>query len=57
MADIPPSPPLVPPPRYMTDAFSAFYKLHKDSHVPLRTAAYMKALQRVAVAQVNRGFD
>ena len=41
----------------MTDAFAAFYKLHKDAHVPLRTAAYMKALERVATAQINRGFD
>jgi glutamate dehydrogenase (NAD(P)+) len=41
----------------MTDAFSAFHKVSKDSHMPLRTAAYMKALQRVATAQINRGFD
>ena len=41
----------------MTDAFASFYKLSKDSHLPLRTAAYVKALQRVAMAQINRGFD
>ena len=41
----------------MTDAFAAIWAIHTERKVPLRTAAFMKALQRVTQAEVHRGFD
>lgn len=41
----------------MTDAFAAIWQIHKEKGVPLRTAAFVKALQRVTRAEVHRGFD
>lgn len=43
--------------RKMTDAFAAIWDIHKEKGVPLRTAAFVKALQRVTQAEVHRGFD
>jgi glutamate dehydrogenase (NAD(P)+) len=43
--------------RKMTDAFAAIWKLHVEKKLPLRTAAFVKALQRVTRAEVHRGFD
>lgn len=43
--------------RKMTDAFAAIWDIHKEKNVPLRTAAFVKALQRVTRAEVHRGFD
>jgi len=43
--------------RKMTDAFAAIWKIHKEMGVPLRTAAFIKALQRVTRAELHRGFD
>lgn len=42
--------------RTMTDAFAAIWSVHKAHKVPLRTAAFMLALQRVSTAAVQRGF-
>ena len=42
--------------RYMTDAFEEVHKVSKDRGVPLRVAAYMLAVQRVASAECHRGF-
>jgi glutamate dehydrogenase (NAD(P)+) len=41
----------------MTDAFQAIWDMHKEKNVPLRTAAFIKALQRVTRAEIHRGFD
>lgn len=43
--------------RKMTDAFAAIWKIHTEKKVPLRTAAFIKALQEVTRAEVHRGFD
>lgn len=43
--------------RKMTDAFAAIWAIHKEKGLPLRTAAFVKALQRVTRAEVHRGFD
>mmetsp|Transcript_11863 Transcript_11863/g.25473 ORF Transcript_11863/g.25473 Transcript_11863/m.25473 type:complete len:449 (-) Transcript_11863:687-2033(-) len=43
--------------RKMTDAFAAIWEIHKQKNIPLRTAAFVKALQRVTRAEVHRGFD
>ena len=43
--------------RKMTDAFKAIWEIHTDRKVPLRTAAFVKALQRVTQAELHRGFD
>jgi glutamate dehydrogenase (NAD(P)+) len=32
-------------------------QIHKDKGIPLRTAAFVKALQRVTRAEIHRGFD
>ena len=32
-------------------------QIHKDQKVPLRTAAYVRALQSVTRAHIQRGFD
>ena len=41
----------------MVDAFQAIWELHTSDGIPLRTAAFVKALQRVTRARVHRGFD
>lgn len=43
--------------RKMTDAFAQIWKIHKDKGVPLRTAAFVKALHEVTRAELHRGFD
>lgn len=43
--------------RKMTDAFAALWGVHREMAVPLRTAAFVVALQRVTRAEVHRGFD
>lgn len=43
--------------RKMTDAFAHIWSIHKEKNVPLRTAAFIKALQNVTRAEVHRGFD
>eukprot|EP00878_Enallax_costatus_P010319 GHUV01010769.1.p1 GENE.GHUV01010769.1~~GHUV01010769.1.p1 ORF type:complete len:399 (+),score=80.78 GHUV01010769.1:457-1653(+) len=43
--------------RYMTDAFHQINKIAKVHKVPLRTAAFLLAVQRVADAEKHRGFD
>ena len=44
-------------PAVMVDAFQAIWELHTEDKIPLRTAAFVKALQRVTRARVHRGFD
>ncbi len=41
----------------MTDAFGAIWEIARDRKIPLRTAAFVKALQRVTRAEIHRGFD
>eukprot|EP01026_Neomeris_dumetosa_P017043 TRINITY_DN16502_c0_g1_i2.p2 TRINITY_DN16502_c0_g1~~TRINITY_DN16502_c0_g1_i2.p2 ORF type:complete len:271 (-),score=41.67 TRINITY_DN16502_c0_g1_i2:381-1193(-) len=41
----------------MTHAFSELWKIHTDKQLPLRTSAFHVALQRVATAHINRGFN
>jgi len=41
----------------MRDAFHAIWEVHQAKKVPLRTAAFIKALQRVTRAHIHRGFD
>lgn len=43
--------------RKMTDAFKAIWDIHTECKIPLRTAAFVKALQRVTRAELHRGFD
>lgn len=43
--------------RVMIEAFEAIWELHTEDKIPLRTAAFVKALQRVTRARVHRGFD
>eukprot|EP00879_Flechtneria_rotunda_P014212 GHRR01014849.1.p1 GENE.GHRR01014849.1~~GHRR01014849.1.p1 ORF type:complete len:170 (+),score=47.31 GHRR01014849.1:1123-1632(+) len=43
--------------RKMTDAFSKIWAIHKEKNVPLRVAAFVKALQEVTRAEIHRGFD
>jgi len=43
--------------RKMTDAFKGIWDVHQEMQVPLRTAAFIVALQRVTRAEVHRGFD
>mmetsp|Transcript_28219 Transcript_28219/g.71949 ORF Transcript_28219/g.71949 Transcript_28219/m.71949 type:complete len:464 (-) Transcript_28219:476-1867(-) len=42
---------------YMTAAFTAMHHLARDRGVPLRTAAYMVALERLARSAGNRGHE
>jgi len=42
--------------RQMVDAFGSFYDISKQRNVPLRTAAFIKAIMRVTRASLNRGF-
>lgn len=41
----------------MTEAFQAIWQIHEEKRIPLRTAAFVKALQRVTRAHIHRGFD
>lgn len=43
--------------RKMTDAFHKIWAIHQDKGVPLRVAAFIKALQEVTRAEIHRGFD
>lgn len=43
--------------RYMTDAYHNISKIAADHKVPLRVAAYLLAVKRVATAEQHRGFD
>ncbi|KAK9806853.1 hypothetical protein WJX72_005070 [[Myrmecia] bisecta] len=43
--------------RLMTDAFAAVWALHEDKRCTLRTAAFMRGLEKVTQAHINRGFD
>lgn len=43
--------------RYMTDAFRAMYDESQRYKVPLRTAAYISAINRVSTVALRRGFD
>lgn len=43
--------------RKMTDAFEAVWNIHLERKTTLRTAAFVKALQRVTQAELHRGFD
>ncbi|MEW5302066.1 MAG: hypothetical protein WDW36_004876 [Sanguina aurantia] len=43
--------------RKMTDAFEAVWSIHQERKITLRTAAFVKALQRVTQAELHRGFD
>jgi hypothetical protein len=47
----------IPPPAVMTDAFRGIWELSQQDGIPLRTAAFAIALQRVLRARLNRGFD
>ncbi len=49
----------LPAPRaaVMTDAFRAIWDIHETDGLPLRTCAFVKALQRVTRARIHRGFD
>jgi glutamate dehydrogenase (NAD(P)+) len=40
--------------RKMTDAFHAIWKIHTDRNLPLRTSAFVKALQEVTRAEIHR---
>ena len=40
----------------MTDAFRAVFQVAQDRKVPMRTAAFVLALERVAKAERRRGF-
>lgn len=41
----------------MTNAFQDIWEVHEDTKLPLRTCAFVKALQRVTRARVHRGFE
>jgi glutamate dehydrogenase (NAD(P)+) len=41
----------------MTSAFQAVWAIHVERRIPLRTAAFVQALQRVTRAHIHRGFD
>lgn len=43
--------------RKMTEAFKSIWDVHTERKIPLRTAAFVKALQRVTRAELHRGFD
>ncbi|KAH7617205.1 hypothetical protein Ndes2526B_g07798 [Nannochloris sp. 'desiccata'] len=43
--------------RAMTEAFANIWKVHQDTGLPLRTSAFVTALQRVTRARIHRGFD
>jgi glutamate dehydrogenase (NAD(P)+) len=41
----------------MTDAFQGIWDTHQARKVPLRTAAFIQALQKVTQSEIHRGFD
>lgn len=41
----------------MIESFQDIWEVHQTQKVPLRTAAFIKALQRVTRAHIHRGFD
>jgi glutamate dehydrogenase/leucine dehydrogenase len=41
----------------MTDAYHQISKIAADHKLPLRTAAFVLAVKRVADAEIHRGFD
>ena len=41
----------------MVAAFDALWEIKKEKDLPLRTAAFVKSIQRVARASLHRGFD
>lgn len=41
----------------MTHAFNSLWKIKNEKDIPMRTAAFVKSLQRVVRATVNRGFN
>lgn len=41
----------------MTEAFSEIWKVHLETKLPLRTAAFVVALSRVTRARIHRGFE
>jgi glutamate dehydrogenase (NAD(P)+) len=43
--------------RAMTEAFAAIWDIARQKKLPLRTAAFVKALQSVTRAHIHRGFD
>ena len=43
--------------RAMTEAFAAIWDIARSKKLPLRTAAFVKALQSVTRAHIHRGFD
>ncbi|KAF5834407.1 glutamate dehydrogenase [Dunaliella salina] len=43
--------------RKMTDAFQGMWDIHQARKIPLRTAAFALALEKVTQAEVHRGFD
>jgi glutamate dehydrogenase (NAD(P)+) len=43
--------------RAMTQAFADIWEVHQESKLPLRTSAFVKALQRVTRARIHRGFE
>jgi len=45
------------PPRTLSPPWLPPAQVHRESKVPLRCAAYMVALERVAKAEMHRGFD
>lgn len=50
-------PPFLPLAPAMTEAFRGIWEVACSKGLPLRTAAFVIALQRVAQARANRGFD
>ena len=43
--------------RVMVESFQSIWGIHKERNIPLRTAAFTLALQRVTRAHLHRGFD
>lgn len=41
----------------MTASFADIWEVHQANKLPLRTSAFVKALQRVTRARIHRGFD
>lgn len=41
----------------MTNAFASIWGICEETDIPIRTAAFVKALQRVTRARVHRGFE
>lgn len=43
--------------RAMTEAFQSIWSIHTNKQIPLRTAAFVAALEKVTRAHIHRGFD